>query len=258
MRNKKVVIVSSKESFSVRGLELKLKEIGYEGIFAHADIESLKTVEDESVLIVYYMDDDVFEDVPFLVYLKDLCMEQEKGLILVGGKVEYELVENIIPESCITGWFGRPLGMNSFLDMVAAYMSSKLTQKNKKTILIVDDDVAYMQMVREWLKDNYRVEMVNSGIKAIRWLTMNRADLVLLDFEMPVTDGPQIYEMLKSDSESNEIPVMFLTGQQDRASVMRAVELKPVDYLLKSIDRETLNNKIKHFFELQKAHSMGR
>ena len=122
----------------------------------------------------------------------------------------------------------------------------------------MDDDVAYMQMVRECLKDNYHVVMVNSGIKAIRYLTVNKADLVLLDYEMPITTGPQILEMLKSDTESDSVQVMFLTGQQNRESVLRAMELKPVDYLLKGMGQSNLRQKLDRYFELKKARESNR
>ena len=110
-----------------------------------------------------------------------------------------------------------------------------------------------MQMIRDWLKDSYQVVMVNSGIKAIKWLTINKADLVLLDYQMPVTTGPQIFEMLKSDVDTDEVPVMFLTGQQNRDCVMTAMKLKPADYLLKTISKAELREKLDRYFQLQKA-----
>ena len=74
-------------------------------------------------------------------------------------------------------------------------------------------------------------------------------DLVLLDYEMPVTNGPKVLEMLRSESDSGSIPVMFLTGKNDRDSVMSVLDLKPVDYLLKTIDKKSLKAKLDTFFE---------
>jgi len=66
---------------------------------------------------------------------------------------------------------------------------------------------------------------------------------------MPVADGPQVLSMLKNDSETGQIPVMFLTGHGDKESVLSVVDLKPVDYLLKTIDRDTLLKKLNDFFQ---------
>ena len=69
-------------------------------------------------------------------------------------------------------------------------------------------------------------------MQAISYLAKNKADLVLLDYEMPIANGPQVLAMLKNDSQTGQIPVMFLTGHGDRESVLSVVDLKPVDYLL--------------------------
>ncbi|SFB84008.1 response regulator [Butyrivibrio sp. YAB3001] len=63
-----------------------------------------------------------------------------------------------------------------------------------------------MQTIREWLKDSYQVAMVDSGMKAIKWLANNKVDLVLLDYEIPIINGPQIFEMLRNDTDTDNVP----------------------------------------------------
>ncbi len=189
----------------------------------------------------------------WVVHLKDLCMEKEKKLILIGRREEYETVLKTMPSKCVNHWFERPLDMNKFLEAVTQQFQQMQMMATRKTILIVDDDVAYMQMVRDWLMDTYQIVMVNSGMKAIKWLSNNKADLVLLDYEMPVVNGPTFFEMLKSDEDSDMLPVIFLTGQQTKSSVLTAMKLKPVDYLLKSITKGELREKLECYFTIQKA-----
>jgi CheY-like chemotaxis protein len=92
------------------------------------------------------------------------------------------------------------------------------------------------------------VAVVSSGLQALKWLGKNKADLILLDYEMPVTSGPQVLEMLRSDHDTRDIPVMFLTGRGDKESVMQVLKLKPEGYLLKNIERHELLEKIGSFF----------
>ena len=117
---------------------------------------------------------------------------------------------------------------------------------------MVDDDATYLNLVRDWLKDSYRVSVVSSGLQAIKWLGNNKVDLILLDHEMPVTSGPQVLEMLRSDAETASIPVMFLTGKSDKQSVMQVVNLKPEGYMLKNIDKDELLQKLDTFFRKQR------
>ena len=61
-------------------------------------------------------------------------------------------------------------------------------------------------------------------------------------------DGPTVFRMLKEDPGSRNIPVMFLTGKSYRDMVIRAVGLGPEDYILKSIDKKELMDKLEDFF----------
>jgi CheY-like chemotaxis protein len=85
-------------------------------------------------------------------------------------------------------------------------------------------------------------------MQAITYLVNNRVDLILLDYEMPIVDGPQVLEMLRSESATKDIPVIFLTGVGTRESVTRVMALKPSGYILKTTTREDLRNKLKEFF----------
>ena len=142
--------------------------------------------------------------------------------------------------------------MADLMEKVGIVTDDEFEQQRKKCILIVDDDPTYIQMIREWLKDIYRVGMANSGTQAVAWLATNKADLILLDYDMPVLDGPTVLKMLRSESFSSSTPVMFLTGKSDRKSVTDVIALKPADYLLKSISRDKLLETLGNFFRQRK------
>ena len=110
-----------------------------------------------------------------------------------------------------------------------------------------------MNLIRGWLKDDYRVSMVTSGTQALSWLALNHADLILLDYEMPLVDGPQVLEMLRSEDEYKDIPIFFLTGVSDKARVVHVVGLKPENYLLKTITKGELLDTLNMFFANQKV-----
>ncbi len=110
---------------------------------------------------------------------------------------------------------------------------------------------SYRQLIRGWLKADYHVALANSGVQAITWLAKNACDLILLDYAMPVADGSKILQMLRSDEVTKDIPVMFLTGKNDKETVMQVIDLKPVDYLLKTIGKKELLQKLDTFFASQ-------
>jgi CheY-like chemotaxis protein len=100
--------------------------------------------------------------------------------------------------------------------------------------------------------------MVNSGMAAITFLAKNKVDLILLDYEMPITTGPKVLEMLRSESSTASIPVMFLTVKSDKDSVMQVLKLKPEKYLLKTMPPAELLANIDEFFAKQKIDNYSQ
>ena len=123
----------------------------------------------------------------------------------------------------------------------------------KKKILVVDDSGAMLRNVKGWLEDKYQVILANSGAMAIKYLSTNRPDLVLLDYEMPIVDGKQVLGMIRSEMEFSDIPVIFLTSKGDRESVLQVMALKPDGYLLKTMPPADIINAVDEFFAKRKA-----
>ena len=84
----------------------------------------------------------------------------------------------------------------------------------------------------------------------VRCIEAGRADcdVVLLDYDMPVTQGPQLMEMIRTEFDASEIPIIFVTGKSDRASIMNVVPLKPQGYLLKTMCKEDIVDAVDNFF----------
>ena len=243
------VIVSATESFLAKGLLNKLNENRVYSVLREAKIKELEPLREDAELFILFVTPEMEEITDAVVYLKDMAGDLDRRIILIGEKEAYEEAVKIIPDQLVLEWFDRPLDMDKLIKCVEKYLSENTGENAKKNILIVDDDITYMRMVYEWLKDKYHVGMAASGVQAISYLAKNKADLVLLDYEMPIANGPQVLEMLKSDSETDSVPVMFLTGHADKESVMSVINLQPADYLLKTIDKESLLEKLDAFFK---------
>lgn len=249
---RKILLISAMEHILVGGLEERLEQNDFQCMRCGITMEELENCQEYADLLIYYMDELLYKNTDSLVYLKDLVVEQDKHLILIGTRTEYDAALASIPESCITKWVERPFDMERFLIFLEKFYREDAKKDEKHKILIVDDDETYMELIKAWLEDRYDVVMASSGLLAIRWLARNKPDLILLDYEMPITNGPQLLEMLKSEAGTDNIPVMFLTGKQDKGSIMRVLNLKPTDYILKTIDRGSLLEKLDMFFKARR------
>lgn len=151
---------------------------------------------------------------------------------------------------------GTSIRNENAMSEVEKYLMKKEKQKEedpKKKILLVDDSMMIRESMKQLLGKDYEVATVDSGVAAIRAITLNRPDLVLLDYEMPVCDGRQTLEMLRSEKSFDNIPVIFLTGRGDSASVKKVMSLRPAGYLLKYLQPEEIKKNIDDFFEKKKV-----
>ena len=104
----------------------------------------------------------------------------------------------------------------------------------RKTLLVVDDAPANIQVVQSILKDEYRIRVATSGEKALELAqTQPLPDMVLLDVIMPGLDGYQVCERLKAAPETRDIPIIFLTGLTDAGDEAKGFDAGAVDYIRK-------------------------
>ena len=252
MVNQKMLLLGAKETFLTRVLIKKVQDAGIATEFITWSVNEINSRWEDTSLITLYMDEGDRPPEDVIHFLNDRAGEHDVQMIVIGEKEDTHYVTDRIAGDLIYKVFVRPVDNTEYVKNVSEFYEKIDAGEFKKSILIVDDDPSYMGLVREWLKGTYKVSMANSGLQAIKWLGKNKVDLILLDHEMPVTSGPQVLEMLRSDSETKDIPVMFLTGKSDKESVMAVVELRPEGYFLKSIQKDELLEKLQEFFILHK------
>ena len=102
------------------------------------------------------------------------------------------------------------------------------------TILTVDDTPANIRLLTHYLKKKgYRVITAEDGFEGFKAAIQYHPDLVLLDIMMPGTDGYEVCELLKTEEETKDIPIVFLTAKTDVEDRIRGFELGAVDYITK-------------------------
>jgi CheY-like chemotaxis protein len=184
-------------------------------------------------------------------------LDIDTPLFVVGEKKEINVVREVIPESAISGIFYRPINTLEMVEFFDDFIKN-YRPREKKRILAVDDNGSMLRNLKSWLSERYTVDVATSGSMAIRSMVMRKPDLVLLDYEMPVADGPTVLEMIKADPEFRDIPTMFLTAKGDKDSVIRGLALKPEGYLLKSLTPQKIVESIDDFFHEQRINEKRR
>ena len=253
----KIILISQGVSFMGNSIQKNLESAGYDVIRVDPEVKQLVEYKDDTDIFVFYLGKFVSEIPETLVYLKDICLEEDKYLFLLGTLDELDVVSQYVPPAAIAEKFERPFDIKKLISEVGRFAQAVGAREMKKSILLVDDDPTFLKMVKGWLDEEYRVTIVTSGTQALMYIADNRPDLILLDYEMPVTSGPQVLEMIRSETKVDRIPVMFLTGKGDRESVLKVLSLKPDGYLLKSLNRDQILKSIYEFFEKKHVEELN-
>ena len=246
-----ILFVTATQGYIPMSVKEKLEEgNNYSVLMAEAKVDSVNGIKEDLSAILLYVDENTFSQ-QTCIFLKDKAVEQNVPIFILGNMEDISAIESIFPAHLVQQKFLRPIDVKEVFKAVDEYISN-FGKHIKKKILVVDDSGAMLRNVKGLLEESYQGILANSGAMAIKYLAMNRPDLVLLDYEMPVVDGRQVLEMIRTETEFADIPVIFLTSKGDRESVMKVMELKPEGYLLKTMKPADIIKSVNDFFEKQK------
>ena len=243
-----IVIVELQQSVVIRGIRNRLEELHFKVTGLGNDMKEISRHCGKVNLFILYLSESIVGhagSVAAISEIIDMVDMDEQRMILIGEKDCLDEVTKKITDLRKYDRFILPINMEKLGNMIMDVIEAK-DDGTQRRVLIVDDDPAYAKMVRGWINEEYMVNIVTSGMHAITFLTKNHVDLILLDYEMPIVDGPQVFEMIKTEEGLDEIPVVFLTGNGTREGVHRVMQLGPAGYVLKGASKLELLTKIKN------------
>ncbi|MBQ5426204.1 MAG: response regulator [Pseudobutyrivibrio sp.] len=133
-------------------------------------------------------------------------------------------------------------------NMNADAILNAVVEIEKRHIIVVDDNPVLLRNMRNMLQDKYRVTLATSAAQCMKAMGQDRPDLIILDYEMPVVDGKQTLEMIRSEEDYKDVPVIFLTGIADKEHVDAVLDLKPAGYFVKPPMQTKIINAIENIF----------
>ena len=151
----------------------------------------------------------------------------------------------------------RPRSTADSDDGELAMMGQSLIVDEPKSyrILVVDDEVPNLELLRAQLtRAGYVVEMAQSGHEALEKVRQQVPDLVLLDVVMPKVDGFEVCGLLKNDIQTRLVPVVMITGLEDKQYKIRSLEVGADDFLKKPFDLYELLARVRSLLRIKTLH----
>ncbi len=131
-----------------------------------------------------------------------------------------------------------------------------MNDQMKKTVLAVDDTLANIDVVKGVLSDVYTVQAALNGKMALKIIEKHKPDLILLDIMMPEMDGYEVCQHLKSNGETKDIPIIFLTAKAQEEDETKGLAMGAVDYITKPISPPILKERVKNHLILQESKNI--
>ena len=125
-------------------------------------------------------------------------------------------------------------------------------EENFPSVLVVDDDAMNLQVAAKMLVDGFKVSCVDSGKKALDFLKSQIPDLILLDIHMPDMIGFEVLEQMQADSSYREIPVIFLTADDDRDTEVKGFLAGALDFIKKPFVKDIMLQRVNRILELNR------
>lgn len=270
---KRILFISEvMDSFLITALIKAMEEGGFEVICTQPHPKEISEMKNRPSISIVYLDNDATRYVSTLEWYADVLaadVTHSTYFYLIGNPAEIHTAFRSVPESLVSAVFKRPVNTTDLItqldlactgyDYEAERASSGIKpegndfsgDESKKKILLVDDDSTLLRSMQSILSKHYNVYITNSGMNTIAFLKEHKVDLILLDYEMPILSGQEVFQILKSEPPTADIPVIFLTSKDDKNIVMKVLALKPAAYLLKPISPALLIQTVEEFFTNQ-------
>lgn len=125
------------------------------------------------------------------------------------------------------------------------------SKKNRKKILVVDDDATTLKTIQHYLQDFYDITLVNSGSQAIDYVVRHKTDLLIIDYRMPMLDGAMTLQSVRYQPNGRSVPALFLTAHTDTETVQRCIKARAQGIIPKPVSQETLMSAVASLLNTQ-------
>jgi len=131
-----------------------------------------------------------------------------------------------------------------FSSMPSMIAGPAASRERRPTILVVDDEPLYLELIADILRDDFRILVADEGMTGMEIAAKSVPQLILLDLMMPVIDGFEVYRCLKADARTREIPVIFISGVGDVVTETKGLRMGAVDYINKPINPDLVKARV--------------
>ena len=147
-----------------------------------------------------------------------------------------------------SGFIGKPINTRTFAKEISQY----IRMKDKPVILVVDDQPQNIELLEAHLVlQGYEIVKAETGEEALRKLSGNKIDLILLDVMMPGMDGFEVTRRVRQDNTHRQIPIILVTALRETQDRVKGIEAGCDDFISKPIDKMELLARVRSLLKVK-------
>lgn len=188
-------------------------------------------------------------------HIQDISMDKTVPIFLIGDPKELIKAKELmaILNNRIVVEFERPIDVKRCIKKIRKKIEKINKGEGPKHILVVDDSITFLKLIRKTLEGTYKLTMSYSAFDCIQKMAVmpTPPDLIIIDYMMPDCNGLTLCRMLRGNEETKDIPIVFYSGNND---VDEIIQLMPIidGYYLKSQPTSNLIPYLDEIFEKRK------
>ena len=247
--HRSVLFIRSKLGAFTNGIEQNLDAKGLSVISVKDAPDLIINHRFDADIILYYVKYEQDSHIELnMNFLGEICQDDSKILCLIGDAEDVKIAMRSGSFNRVSRTYIRPFDISDLVRDIEYFSILLEDYRRTKNVYVVDDDPDYLAMLKKWLSPVVNVSTFTSGDEVLAGVEAMTPDLVLMDYEMPGMNGIDIIKALRSKGGTKKIPVIFLTGKNDRDHVYSILHYKPDGYLLKTDSGNAIVDSVKRFF----------
>ncbi|MBR5789706.1 MAG: response regulator [Lachnospiraceae bacterium] len=224
----------------LRSMEISLLEDMYNPVEARKGQDILDYLECNELDCIL-LDYDCYDMDPFELIEKIRKLQNgAKVPIVFLTDCEDEEVISKCNEKSSAGCLIKPVKGEELRSRLDEAIRKGANLTDRQLVLVVDDDVMSLKGLQSALKNEYKVIAIPSADQAIKYFDTKIPDIVILDYEMPVKNGLFVLRHMRQRKEFNNVPVIMLTGNKDKETVVSCIQSGAQGYLTKPVNAISL------------------
>ena len=248
-KSRSILFVRGNQGIVKKGIEQHLISAGFEVVSIADEPADIIAHRRDADIILYYPGDRDNSTIDITMnLLGEISQDDAKLLCLTGDTVDLRTALNANGAHRVSRTYPRPVDIRRFVKDMKKFSRLEREYHRRKTIFVVDDDKTYLSVIEHWLSPSYNVSCFYRWERLIEGLRAVTPNLILMDYEMPGMNGCQLMKKISACFPGTRIPVIFLTGKNDRQDVFKILENKPDGYLLKTSQKGTILDVINRYF----------